>query len=128
MEIDTEVVLEILLDLLKLVETHAAVVDTDRVEAVSNGFTHQSRSNSAVDTSTHATNDESFGTNKFPDASDLEFNKVAHFPVWLSSADVDTEVLQEIGSTGGLNPNVRGSSNVRPWRTNVFELGMELDT
>ena len=113
MEVDTEVVSEILLDLLELVEAHTAVVDTDRVEAVPNGFTHQSRSNSAVDTTTYATNDESFGTNEFPDASDLELNKVAHFPVWLSSADVDAKVEQEIVSTGGLDPNVRGSSNIR---------------
>lgn len=112
MEIDTEAVPEILLDLLKLVETHAAVVDTDRVEAVSNGLAHQSRSHSAIDTATYATNDKSLRTNKFPDASDLELDKVAHLPVWFSSANVDAEVGQDLGSTGSLDSNVRGSSNV----------------
>jgi hypothetical protein len=113
-KVDAKVIPEVLLDLLELVQTHAAVVHTDSDESVSNGLSHQSRSDSAVDTSTYATNDESFRTNKLPDASNLELDKVAHLPVCLGSANVDAEVKEEIGSTWGLDSNVRASSNVKP--------------
>ncbi|KAI6776976.1 hypothetical protein HG530_000921 [Fusarium avenaceum] len=115
-KVDAKVVPEVLLDLLELVETHAAVVHTDSDESVSNGLSHQSRSYSAVDTSAYATNNEGFGTNKLPDASNLELDKVAHLPVCLGSANVDAEVEEEIGSTWGLNLNVRAGFNLRPKR------------
>lgn len=122
---------EVLLDLLKLVETHAAVVDTNRDEAVADGLAHQGRSHRAVDTAADASDDEGLGTDEFPDTGDLELDKVAHLPVGLGSADVDAEVAQDLSTARGLFLRVsRANIVVKDSRrgTNVFELRVELDT
>jgi hypothetical protein len=52
----------------------------------------------------------------------------------LSSADIDTEIAEDLGSAGSLDLIVRQNSGVMPWRgrgeggTNVFKLRVELDT
>lgn len=119
---------ERILDLLALIETHASSIDEDGLKTVADGLAHEGRADSAIHTATNSTKDECSVTNKIPDASDLEPDEVAHFPIRLSSADVNAEVAQDIGSTRCLNLNVRGRYGVVLWGTNVFELGVELDT
>jgi hypothetical protein len=118
---------ERLLDLLALIQTHASVVDEDGLEAVSDGGFHEGRADSAVYTTAHSTKDKCPVTDKLTDASDLELDEVAHFPVRLSSADVDAEVAEDLASARCLDPNVRESSSVCVGVTNVFELRVELD-
>lgn len=118
---------KVLLDLFEFVKTHARVVDTDCLEPVPNGLTHQSRCYSAVDTAADGAEHESFGADEIANASNLEVNKVAHFPVRLGSANIDAEIAQEVGSTGCLDSNVRGVPIMRSWVTNMFELRMELN-
>jgi hypothetical protein len=133
-EINAEVLSESLLDLLTLIETHTSVINENGLEAVSNGLTHKGSSNSAVHTAANSAKNESLITNKFTDASNLELNEVAHLPVRLSSADIDTEIAEDLGSAGSLDLIVRQHSGVMPWRgrgeggTNVFKLRVELDT
>lgn len=113
-EVDTKVLCQLLLNLIALIETHASIVDEDGLEAVPDGFAHQGRSYSAVHTTAAGSKDECSVTNEIPDASDLELDKVAHLPVWFSSADVNAKVAEDVGSAGCLDSNVRRSPVVMP--------------
>lgn len=114
-EVNAKVVSERLLDLLALIETHTTSVNEDGMEAVPDGLTHESRANSAVHTAANSAKDESLVTNKIPDASNLELGEVAHFPVRLSSTNVNTEIAEDFDSAGCLDPNIRGSSSTIAW-------------
>jgi hypothetical protein len=130
-EIDAKVLSESLLDLLALIQTHASIVNENGLEAVSNGLTHEGRSNSAVHTAANSAKDKSLLTNKFPDTSDLELDEVAHLPVRLSSTNINTEVAEDLGSAGSLDPLSDGVLvylGREKGDTNVFELRVKLDT
>lgn len=77
------------------------------LETVSNGGSHKSSGDSAVNTSTDGTENQGAVTNELADTSNLELDKVAHNPVGLSATDVNAEVAEDVGSAGGLDSNVR---------------------
>jgi hypothetical protein len=101
-KVDLKLILENLLDKLALVETHAAIVNQDGMEAVANGLGHQLGSNSGVDTTTDSAKDLALGANEFTDTLDLLTDELRHGPVLRSTADTDGEVLEELATLGGV--------------------------
>ena len=104
-QIDTQALLERLLDLLGLVQAQHTVVDHDGVEAVANGLLHQLSGDSGVDTTADGANDLALFSDKLPDARNLLVDELAHGPIGPGLADVDGEILEEdlaLGSVGDL--------------------------
>lgn len=101
-KVDFELILENLLDKLALVETHAAVVNQDGMEAVANGLGHQLSGNSGVDTTTDSAKNLALGADEITDALDLLTDELGHGPVLRSTADTDGEVLKELATLGGV--------------------------
>lgn len=115
-EINAKVLPESLLDLFAFVQAHKSIIDGDSMKAVPDSFPHQLRSDSTIYTATASPKDECAVTDKLSDASNLELDEVAHFPIRLGSADVDAEVAEDLASARCLDLDVSGSSGVMmPW-------------
>lgn len=93
-EVNAQVALEGLLDILGLVETQAAIVNHDGMEAVTDGLVHQLGSNSRVDATADGTENLASWANELADASNPLFNKTGHGPLLFGLADVDGKVLE----------------------------------
>jgi hypothetical protein len=70
---------------------------------VTNCLLHKLGGHCTVNTTRDSSDYLGLVANKLPDPSDLLLDKVAHDPVGLRSANVDTKVAQEVTSTGSLS-------------------------
>lgn len=75
----------------------------DTTIIVTNCLLHELGGHCAVDTTGDCPDDLGLVANKLPDPRDLLLDEVAHDPVGLRSANVDTKVAQELTSTGSLS-------------------------
>lgn len=73
---------------------------------VTNCLLHELGGHCAVNATGDSSDDLSLVANKLPDPSDLLLDEVAHDPVGLCSANVDTKVAQKLTSTGSLSCTV----------------------
>jgi hypothetical protein len=101
-QVDAELLFKDFLDLLTLIETHAAVVHKNSVESVSDGLSHQLSGNSGIYTTTDSTKDLTIGANERTDSSDLLTNELCHCPLLFSTADTHGEVLEELPTLRGV--------------------------
>lgn len=97
-QVDSKLLLENLLDLLALVQSHAAVVDENGVESVANGLCHQLRGNGRVDTAADSTEHLAIRANERTNALNLLTNEFRHRPLLLGAADAHSEVLQQLST------------------------------
>ena len=97
-QVDSKLLLENLLDLLALVQSHAAVVDENGVESVANGLCHQLRGNGRVDAAADSTEHLAIRANERTNALNLLTNEFRHRPLLLSAADAHSEVLQQLST------------------------------
>jgi hypothetical protein len=111
-EVDTQLILENLLDQLALVETHAAVVNKNGVETVANGLGHQLGGNGGVDTTADSTENLTLRADEIADTLDLLTDELGHSPVLRSIADTNGEVLQKLTTLRGV------------WNGSVFHNGI----
>lgn len=93
---------KILLNLLPLIQPHQTVINQDGLEAISDGLVHQLCSDGRVNAAANSTEDLALGSDKLSDAGNFLFDKVGHGPVLLRFADIDREVLQQLGAIGGV--------------------------
>lgn len=75
----------------------------DTAIIVTNCLLHELGGHCAVNATGDSSDDLGLVANKLPDPSDLLLDEVAHDPVGLRSANVDTKVAQELTSTGSLS-------------------------
>jgi hypothetical protein len=101
-QVDAELLFKDFLDLLTLVETHAAVVHKNSVESVSNGLGHQLSGNSGVYTTADSTKHLTIGTNERTNPSNLLTDELCHCPLLFSTADTHGEVLEELPALRGV--------------------------
>jgi len=101
-QVNTQLLLQHILDESALVQTHATVVNKDSVETVTNGLSHQLGSNGRVNTTANGTNDLTGGANELTNALNLLTNELRHGPCLLGTTDADSEVLQKLTTLGGV--------------------------
>lgn len=99
-QVDTELRLKNLLDLLALVQSHAAIVHKDGVESISNGFCHQLSGNGRVDTTTDSTQHLAVRANQGANSCDFLADEFRHCPLLLGTANTHSEVLQKLSTLG----------------------------
>lgn len=81
-----------------LVSSHVHDIDV----IITNCLFHEFGSHCAVNATGDSSDDLGVVTNELPDPSNLLRDEVTHDPIGLGSANVDTEVPQELTSTGSL--------------------------
>lgn len=95
-KVDTELLLENVLDDSALVQAHAAVVDQDGVETVADSLGHHLGSNGRVDTTADSTQDLASRANQVADTGDLLANELRHGPSLLGTTNADSKVLKKL--------------------------------
>jgi hypothetical protein len=95
-KVDAELLLENVLNESALVQAHAAVVDQDSVETVTNGLSHELGSNGRVDTTADGTQDLASRANQVADTGDLLANELRHGPGLLGTTNANSKVLKEL--------------------------------
>lgn len=110
-QVDAQVLLEVALDLLALVQAHDAVVDEHGPEAVADGLLHQLGGDGGVNTARDGAKDLALGADEVADAGNFLVEEARHGPVLGAAANVDGEVLEQLGAV-----------------LRVGDLGVELET
>lgn len=99
-QVDTELRLKNFLDLLALIQPHAAIIHKDGVESISDGFRHQLSGNSRVDTTTDSTQHLAIRANQGTNSCDFLTDEFRHCPLLLGTANAHSEVLQKLSTLG----------------------------
>lgn len=78
------------------------MINQDSLEAVSDGLVHQLRSDGRINATADSTQNLAFGPNELPDAGDFLLDEICHGPILLRLADIDREVLEQLGAIRGI--------------------------
>lgn len=101
-KIDTELLLQNLLDQLALVQAHTAIVDQYSFEAITDSLGHQLSGDSGINAPTDGTKNLTFGSDKVTNTLDLLADEFGHGPVLLGTTDTNGEVLQKLTTLRGV--------------------------